>query len=138
MLLADREWLRQMIESLIDNALRHATGLTGVSVALALPDAGRVEITVTDDGPGFPGSGEDLFERFRRESPSGEAGFGIGLALARWVVERHDGVIRLRSGPGGRGAQVALELPVLGSPETAPKPAIRQDDPDGVAKESVA
>lgn len=138
MLLADREWLRQMIESLIDNALRHATGLTGVSVVLALPDAGRVEITVTDDGPGFPGSGEDLFERFRRESPSGEAGFGIGLALARWVVERHDGVIRLRSGPGGRGAQVALELPVLGSPETAPKPAIRQDDPDGVAKESVA
>lgn len=112
-LLADREWLRQVVESLIDNALRHATGLTRVVVALDMGPDHRATITVTDDGPGFPDAGEGLFERFRRESRSGETGFGVGLALARWVVERHDGAIRLGRGDDGRGARVALDFPVL-------------------------
>ncbi|MDO9429570.1 MAG: HAMP domain-containing sensor histidine kinase [Methylobacterium sp.] len=109
--LADREWLRQVLESLVDNALRHAAGLTRVTLALAVAPGGPATVTVTDDGPGFPQTGEALFERFRRESPSGETGFGIGLALARWVVERHDGTIRLGAGPRDRGAQVVLALP---------------------------
>jgi two-component system, OmpR family, sensor kinase len=138
MLLADREWLRQVIESLIDNALRHAAGLSRVTVAVVSLDAQRAVITITDDGPGFPDLGDGLFERFRRESPSGESGFGIGLALARWVVERHDGAIHLRRGPGGAGAQVALELPVLDSAESAPqRPTKHQDGPDRVGKETV-
>ncbi|KQP90844.1 ATPase [Methylobacterium sp. Leaf113] len=138
-LLADREWLRQVIESLIDNALRHATGLTRVTVALAAVEGLRGVVTITDDGPGFPDLGDGLFERFRRESPSGETGFGIGLALARWVVERHDGSIHLRSGPDGRGAQVALELPVVDSAVTESDPGTQhQDGPDRVGKETAA
>ena len=97
----------------IGNALRHATGLTRVVVALDMGPDHRATITVTDDGPGFPDAGEGLFERFRRESRSGETGFGVGLALARWVVERHDGAIRLGRGDDGRGARVALDFPVL-------------------------
>ncbi|GEP01482.1 sensor histidine kinase [Methylobacterium haplocladii] len=111
---ADPEWLRQVVESLTDNALRHATGLTRIVIALAEHErAGEswARVTVTDDGPGFPGRGEDLFERFRRDSHSGEPGFGIGLALARWVVERHDGSISLGAGDGGRGARVTIDLP---------------------------
>jgi len=111
-LLADREWLRQVLESLVDNALRHAQGLTRVTLALDVSSGNSAILTVTDDGPGFSRAGEALFERFRRESPSGETGFGIGLALARWVVERHDGTIQLRAAPSGRGARVALALPV--------------------------
>lgn len=111
-ILADREWLRQVVESLIDNALRHATGLTRVVVALDVGDA-LATITITDDGPGFSETGDALFERFRRESRSGETGFGIGLALARWVIERHDGAIRLGQGEGGHGARVALDVPLL-------------------------
>ena len=110
-LLADREWLRQVVESLIDNALRHATGLTRIVVSLELHDE-IATVVVVDDGPGFPEAGEGLFERFRRESRSGETGFGIGLALARWVTERHDGVIRIGGARGG-GALVALDLPLL-------------------------
>ena len=120
-LLADTEWLRQVVESLIDNALRHATGLTRVVVALSdrrEGDASRASITITDDGPGFPEHGESLFERFRREGGSGETGFGIGLALARWVMERHDGTIRLARADDGRGARVVLDLPVY-EPEIA-------------------
>lgn len=109
---ADREWLRQVVESLIDNALRHAAGLTRVTVALESGSA-QATITVSDDGPGFPEEHGGLFERFRRGVRPGESGFGIGLALARWVVERHDGAIRLGRGQDGRGARVTLVLPVL-------------------------
>lgn len=112
---ADPEWLRQVVESLIDNALRHAAGATEIVVALDPPKSGRTSarITISDDGPGFPKEGGDLFERFRRENLTGETGFGIGLALARWVVERHDGAIHLGGGSNGRGAKVTLDLPVL-------------------------
>ncbi|GAA0275887.1 Adaptive-response sensory-kinase SasA [Methylorubrum aminovorans] len=112
---ADPEWLRQVVESLIDNALRHAGGLTRVTVSLnggEGPQGSRALITIDDDGPGFPEQGEGLFERFRREARSGEAGFGIGLALARWVVERHDGAISLGRAERG-GARVVIDLPAL-------------------------
>ncbi|AWN42460.1 sensor histidine kinase [Methylobacterium durans] len=113
--LADREWLRQVVESLIDNALRHAAGATRVAVALRAEVAapGAATITISDDGPGFGASEAELFERFRRGDRPAETGFGIGLALARWVIEHHDGTIRLGRGEGGRGARVTLTLPSL-------------------------
>lgn len=113
--LADREWIRQTVESLVDNALRHAAGLTRVEVALAAVPGPAGRITVTDDGPGFTASEAELFERFRRGTGAGpdETGFGIGLALARWIVEQHGGTIRLGAGPQGRGARVSLDIPAL-------------------------
>ena len=114
---ADREWLRQTVESLIDNALRHATGLTRVEVALARTGGPAARITVSDDGPGFGAPEAELTERFKRgkradgaPSPD-ETGFGIGLALARWIVEQHGGTLHLGSGAGGRGARVSLDIP---------------------------
>ncbi len=113
--LADREWIRQTVESLVDNALRHATGRTRVVVALAAGPGAVGRITVTDDGPGLGATEAELFERFRRgKGPSpDETGFGIGLALARWIVEQHGGTIRLGAGPDGRGARVTLDMPAL-------------------------
>ncbi|MFK5598950.1 ATP-binding protein [Methylobacterium sp. HMF5984] len=111
--LADREWLRQVVESLIDNALRHATGLTRVEVALSGGGTAPARITVTDDGPGFGDSEQSLFERFRRGDRPAEMGFGIGLALARWLIEQHDGTIVLGAGENGAGARVTLEIPLL-------------------------
>ncbi|MCJ2062406.1 ATP-binding protein [Methylobacterium sp. J-088] len=113
--LADREWIRQTVESLVDNALRHAAGLTRVEVALSAGPGPVGRITVTDDGPGFGTSEADLFERFKRGAGAGpdETGFGIGLALARWIVEQHGGTIRLGAGPDGCGARVSLDIPAL-------------------------
>ncbi|TXN68945.1 ATP-binding protein [Methylobacterium sp. WL6] len=111
--LADREWLRQVVESLIDNALRHATGLTRVEVALSGGGTAPARITVTDDGPGFGDREQSLFERFRRGDRPAEMGFGIGLALARWLIEQHDGTIVLGAGENGAGARVTLEIPLL-------------------------
>ncbi|MFC6789749.1 ATP-binding protein [Methylobacterium komagatae] len=114
---ADGEWLRQTIESLIDNALRHATGLTRVEVALARVEARTARITISDDGPGFGADEAELTERFKRgkrvdgaPTPD-ETGFGIGLALARWVVEQHGGAMRLGQAETGRGARVDLDMP---------------------------
>ncbi len=68
--LADAEWLRQIVEGLIDNALRHAAGATAVRLGFASRGSGAT-VTVTDDGPGFPPEAEALFERFRRGSGPG-------------------------------------------------------------------
>ena len=118
--LADGEWIRQIVEELIDNALRHAAGATAITVSLDAT-AGGAEIAVSDDGAGFPdGDVDALFARFARRARPGEAsGFGLGLSLARWVVERHRGAIRLEAGPGERGARVAIALPAAGAGEMA-------------------
>ncbi|KAA2237494.1 sensor histidine kinase [Salinarimonas soli] len=114
----DPEWLRQIVEGLIDNALRHAAGATRINVALATLGS-TARISVTDDGAGFPAEGAALFERFARAGGYGPAGFGIGLALARWVTERHEGAVGLETGPDGRGARVVLDLPMEGRERAA-------------------
>ncbi|UJX47497.1 HAMP domain-containing sensor histidine kinase [Xanthobacter sp. YC-JY1] len=113
---ADREWLRQVVEGLIDNALRHGRPLTRVTVSVDLgadAEGQAVDIvSITDDGCGIPPEARTrLFERFARGGPLGGAeGFGLGLALADWVVTRHGGRITLEDGEKG-GTRVAIALP---------------------------
>jgi signal transduction histidine kinase len=115
--MADPEWLRQIVEGLIDNALRHGGSLTRIVVRLGEAEGGA-RIAVEDDGRGFPEDRERLFERFGRGTERADGlraegpGFGIGLALARWVVERHNGSIAI-DGPeeGRRGGRVTVTLP---------------------------
>lgn len=110
---ADREWLRQVVEGLIDNALRHGRPLTRVTVAVAHgtdAEGHAVDtISITDDGCGIaPEARTRLFARGARLG-AGE-GFGLGLALADWVVTRHGGRITLEDGEKG-GTRVAIALP---------------------------
>ncbi|MDI4666192.1 HAMP domain-containing histidine kinase [Xanthobacter autotrophicus] len=113
---ADREWLRQVVEGLIDNALRHGGKVTRITVAAATVTgadgtAGE-RITVTDDGRGIaPEARAGLFRRFERGERFGDGtGFGLGLALAEWVVTRHGGRITLEEGEAG-GTRVVIMLP---------------------------
>lgn len=118
---ADRGHLATVLGNLLDNAIRHAPAGTAVELRLGW-DADHMRIQVRDRGPGFgPELAVRLFERFERgEGPplNGREGLGIGLALARELVERHGGRISAASTPGA-GAVFEVRLP-LGSAHFAP------------------
>ncbi|HET7701253.1 MAG TPA: ATP-binding protein [Candidatus Limnocylindria bacterium] len=107
----DPDSLGRAIRILLDNALRH--GRPPVAVTVATADR-RVRVVVRDGGPGLPpGSEERVFERFYRADParSGE-GSGLGLSIARAIVQAHGGTIGAATGEGG-GAAITIELPAL-------------------------
>ncbi|WP_335947314.1 MULTISPECIES: sensor histidine kinase [Salipiger] len=90
----DRNWLRQVIVGLIRNAIRHAR--SGGALRLEVTHDGTV--AVTDNGPGIaPEDQARIFDRFAQGSGGTAQGFGLGLALARWVVEQQGGTIAVTS-----------------------------------------
>jgi signal transduction histidine kinase len=80
---------------------------------LALVD-GSIQLEIADDGPGAPDELlQQLFEPFFRADKSrGGKGWGLGLAIARDIVNAHDGTISARNRPEG-GLQVTIRLPVF-------------------------
>jgi signal transduction histidine kinase len=101
----DPERVHQVIANLLENAIRHSP--TGGKVEVrARPDKGRVAIEVLDEGPGIPEEeASRVFERFYRADTarsSSAGGAGLGLAIARWIVDLHGGDIRAeRRAPTG-------------------------------------
>lgn len=95
MLHADARRLVQVVRNLVTNALAYATSAIAISARAV---DGGVEIRVVDDGPGVePEHAERIFERFYRADPSRSrttGGAGLGLAIARQLVELHGGTIR--------------------------------------------
>ncbi|MFN2590937.1 MAG: ATP-binding protein [Actinomycetota bacterium] len=129
--LADRERIHQVLFNLLDNAYRFTPSGGTVTVSATL--AGReCEVQVRDTGPGIPAEHQELvFERFYRVDPSRsreDGGTGIGLAIARSVVEAHGGRIWAESGPGV-GASIRFVLPLAGE---APSGAPRIDDDSAI------
>ena len=119
---ADADWLRQVIGGVIENAIKYA-GPDFQLVVKAVRDGPSVALRLADDGPGLaPEKQGVVFDRFTRGSQDGGTrGFGVGLALARWIVEEHGGSIRLVAPPeNGRGTVVEIRLPLIdGEKETA-------------------
>ncbi|MBS9375434.1 sensor histidine kinase [Rhodococcus sp. B50] len=111
----DPDRLGQVLANLLDNALRHTPEGGTVTVATCMLDRARTEITVADTGSGISSDHLDhLFDRFYRADTARDrnhGGTGIGLTIARALVEAHDGRIRAYSAGPGRGARFTLELP---------------------------
>jgi len=111
---ADRERLHQVLFNLLDNAVR-LTPPGGEVVVSAHRVDGRCEVSVADTGPGIPAEHlPRLFERFYRVDTARsreDGGTGIGLAIARSVVEAHGGRIRAES-EVGKGSVFTFDLPV--------------------------
>ena len=118
----DPRRIGQVLRNLLDNALTHTPtgGEVGVAARVFRPELGQggdgwVEVTVQDTGGGI--SVENLpyvFERFYRADRSrsrATGGAGLGLAIARQLVEVHGGRIEVESTPG-QGAQFTFTLPV--------------------------
>ena len=117
-LCSDPNWARQVLVGLIRNAVRHAREGGKVSLGAAFRDT-FVDVLVTDNGTGLDASAQDrLFSRFEQGDVGRSQGFGIGLALSKWVIEEQGGDIRLISpvpreaalGPAD-GTQVVVSLP---------------------------
>jgi PAS domain S-box-containing protein len=115
---ADAASLRQILSSLLDNALKYSEGRVVVGVEHA---RGTVRFTVGDNGPGVPPAEHaKIFDRFYRLDPDqrrGVSGIGLGLYIARQLTQRLGGTIGVL--PGGSGATIFVDLPSAGSPSTA-------------------
>jgi signal transduction histidine kinase len=107
--LADRDRVVQVLANLLDNAVRHAPEGSRVEVAACSHDDG-VLFSVTDQGPGIPPDRRDrIFERFWRDEHERIPGAGLGLAIARGLVELHGGRIWVES-PAGGGARFSFTI----------------------------
>jgi two-component system OmpR family sensor kinase len=108
---ADPDRLTQVLRNLVRNAVSHTNPGDRVTVTARSRD-GRLEISVSDTGPGIPPDQlEQIFERFRRLDHSrSRGGSGLGLAIARAITEAHGGSIHAESAPG-QGATFRIELP---------------------------
>ncbi len=106
----DEDAIRQLLWILLDNALRHAR--SRVSVTLVL-EGDWARIAVADDGSGIPQEErERVFERFYQADPARTGqGAGLGLSIARWIVQQHRGRILAGESADG-GATMYVDLPV--------------------------
>ena len=121
LLAVDGGRIRQLLLNLVTNAIKYNE--EGGSVALDLIDQGTsVVITVRDTGIGIAaGDLPHVFDRFWRADlvrsrVEEHSGFGLGLAISRWIVEAHGGKIAVQSRPG-RGTGFTVTLPR--NPESA-------------------
>jgi signal transduction histidine kinase len=106
---ADHERVLQILSNLIGNAVKFAPESSPISVKVKSTD-GEVCFSVIDRGPGlFPDQLTRVFDRFWRASRT-SAGLGLGLAIAREIVEAHRGRIWVESSPGA-GATFSFTLP---------------------------
>jgi two-component system sensor histidine kinase BaeS len=100
--------IRQVLENLVANALRHTPAGGTVTVQLSQQED-AIALAVSDTGPGIPPDQLDsIFDRYTRSADTG--GSGLGLAIARSLVEAHGGSIKANN-TAGHGAAIHISLP---------------------------
>jgi two-component system sensor histidine kinase BaeS len=118
----DIQRMKEVLSNILDNALRYTPQAGRITMSAAAVD-NQVEIRIKDSGPGVATDDLDkVFERFYRTEASRnreEGGSGLGFAIARSIIEKHDGRIWAESQPG-EGLSVIIRLPAQKS-STAPE-----------------
>jgi signal transduction histidine kinase len=112
--LGDARRLKQVVLNLLDNAIKYTPA--GGQIQVEVERVGSAAVgNVIDTGCGIPADDvPHIFERFyrrRQKTESHSDGFGLGLAICRWIVEAHGGTIRVSSQPK-QGTQFTFELPI--------------------------
>lgn len=120
--------LRQMFLNLITNAIKYTPAKGKVVISMAMDDE-RAVVTVRDSGIGIPAEHlPHIFSRFYRIDKARnreDGGTGLGLAIVKWIVEVHDGKIRVTSNPD-QGSIFTVYLPTQG-PQKDLRQAPQQD-----------
>ncbi|HVA90484.1 MAG TPA: ATP-binding protein [Chloroflexota bacterium] len=118
----DADLIKQVLLNLVDNAITHTPPGGQVELSLTVAD-GEARLAVRDSGPGIaPEEVERIFERFYRlDRARGRrtGGAGLGLAIARWIVEAHGGRIIVET-TRGQGSTFVVALPISNQTLTVP------------------
>jgi len=118
LVVAERDRIAQVVDNLLSNAIKYSPG-GGTVVVQATATADGVSVAVVDPGLGIPVEEQaHVFEKFSRvDSPAtrGIGGTGLGLPLAREIVEAHGGAMGLES-VEGRGSRFWFSLPAVDEP----------------------
>ena len=118
----DARAVAEVVYTLLDNAAKYSPPGTPVRVSAEAEAGGAVSLAVEDEGDGVPPPlRERVFDKFFRAMRDGDAaargaptGTGMGLAIARGLVEANGGRIRIEDGRAGRGCRVVVTLPTGG------------------------
>ena len=118
---ADARALAEVVYTLLDNAAKYSPPGSEIRVTARYTGDGAIEFAVEDEGWGIaPELRERVFDKFyrateaakmRSSSKAGMSGLGMGLAIARGLVEAHNGRIWIEAGASGKGARVAFAVP---------------------------
>jgi two-component system sensor histidine kinase TctE len=105
--------LREMINNVLDNAVRYTQAGGQVTVHVGTGTAGPM-LSVEDNGPGIPDAERArVFERFYRVLGTGVEGCGLGLAIVSEIAQSHGAQVSLNPAPNGSGTIVRIAFPVL-------------------------
>jgi two-component system OmpR family sensor kinase len=123
--LGDLSAVERILVNLLSNASKYTPSGSPLEIILEHGD-GMAVLSVVDHGPGIPESEREnvfgLFYRVVDQAARATRGVGIGLALARQLVEKLGGAISIAETPGG-GASFRVTIPLIGAPlPTAPSP----------------
>ena len=115
--------IEQVLINLLDNAIKYTPDGSPIDISASAEDL-AVRVVVADRGPGLaPGEEARVFEKFYRGQEAGtRSGAGLGLAIARGIVEAHGGAITAEARPGG-GTLFRFTLPLAPEP-----PEVQTDD----------
>jgi two-component system sensor histidine kinase KdpD len=109
----------EVIYSLVDNAAKYSPPGASIRILARRGGSEMIRIAVEDEGQGIPASlRERVFDKFYRATRDGDAagrqppGTGMGLAIARGIVEAHGGNIWIEDGDGGKGTRFVFTLPI--------------------------
>ncbi|HEX8774310.1 MAG TPA: ATP-binding protein [Pyrinomonadaceae bacterium] len=122
----DDRAVAEVIYTLVDNAAKYSPKGTNINVEAKSTDGHQVQLSVEDEGPGIPAElRERVFDKFFRAMRDGDSsrhqpsGSGMGLAIARGIVEAHGGHIWIEDSAGNRGSRVRVTLPTGDGGESA-------------------
>jgi len=115
----DERAVSEVVYTLIDNAAKYSPKGSMIRISARRAGEELIEMGVEDQGPGIPGDlRERVFDKFFRATRDGDVrtqqptGTGMGLAIAKGIVEAHEGRIWIEPGSNGKGTRVLFTLPI--------------------------